>query len=821
MLSLDDCSKMKSNPQKTPRIEQTAILAWVAFMGLSLPPVLAQAQDADEPVFELSAFEVAVDADRGYFSPNSVVATGFSQEIYKTPLNISALTDAFLEDTGIDNLDDAIGYMSGVQVEKNLSQPQAGYRSRGFVTRWGSRNGIRQYSSSGADNIDRVEVIKGPASVFFGQVAPGGVVNYTTKRASFTANQEVKLKVGSYDYMRGEVASQGPLWKDAPVAYRINLSYLDKKDWRDFEFEERSFIFGGLQWQPVQSLKFFVEYEKVDSDYMYAFGLPRGNQVWIDTLADLPQEMIDQALTDPRYDPNRFTPEEFASLLYNSNFERFAEDYATLFGEDVGSPVGDVVPGVTPYGRKFNQHGSNGWRVFESEITTYEANWTPLDWFALRALHTENENFRPGYLQGSTEVQSADGDFDPFVASQTFGNEASYSALEGVFTFDFGPANHRFLVGMSYYDDAFRSYKFETAPGPAPAWLDEWNPAQEGYIDIREAILFENGLSKTGQGQDNFIRAHYASYVGKYFDEKLILMGGIRDETYRNRFLSNFERTNSTTFEGTTPMGGLVWEFLEGVSFFGSYSKGYLPAAGGLIQGDGATDAERNMTVDNKEGTGIDFGFKAQTRDNRLSGTLSFFEVSFTNDIRTRDFEREDDDPRNNDDDPSNDVIWFKVGGESRTQGMELDLIYTPMPSLQLVFSYAWMWQAEVLDNETAPEQEGSRLANAPEHSGSIWAKYSFQEGKLEGLSFGLGAKYKDRVWLAIQPHRNTYEAPSFVVFDALIEYKTQIRGIDTRFALNVTNLFDKEYIGSASGGQAGAVPGDVRKVFFSVGFKL
>jgi outer membrane receptor protein involved in Fe transport len=645
------------------------------------------------------------------------------------------------------------------------------------------------------------------------------VVNYTTKRASFTANQEVKLKVGSYDYMRGEVASQGPLWKDAPVAYRINLSYLDKKDWRDFEFEERSFIFGGLQWQPIQSLKFFVEYEKVDSDYMYAFGLPRGNQVWIDTLADLPQEMIDQALTDPRYDPNRFTPEEFASLLYNSNFERFAEDYATLFGEDVGSPVGDVVPGVTPYGRKFNQHGSNGWRVFESEITTYEANWTPLDWFALRALHTENENFRPGYLQGSTEVQSADGDFDPFVTSQTFGNEASYSALEGVFTFDFGPGTHRLLLGMSYYDDAFRSYAFETAPGPAPEWLDEWNPAQEGYIDIREAILFENGLSKTGQGQDNFIRAHYASYVGKYFDEKLILMGGIRDETYRNRFLSNFERTNSTTFEGTTPMGGLVWEFIEGVSFFGSYSKGYLPAAGGLIQGDGATDAERNQTVDNKEGTGIDFGFKAQTRDNRLSGTLSFFEVSFSNDIRTRDFDREDADPRNNDDDPRNDVNWYKVGGESQTRGMELDFIYTPIPPLQLVFSYAWMWQAEVLDNETAPEQEGSRLANAPEHSGSIWAKYSFQEGKLEGLSFGLGAKYKDRVWLAIQPTRNTYEAPSFVVFDALIEYKTQIRGIDTRFALNVTNLLDKEYIGSASGSQAGAVPGDVRKAFLSVGF--
>lgn len=70
----------------------------------------AQAQESEEPIFELSAFEVSVADDWGYFSPTSVVATGFSQEIYKTPLNISTLTDQFLEDTGIDNLNDAIGY---------------------------------------------------------------------------------------------------------------------------------------------------------------------------------------------------------------------------------------------------------------------------------------------------------------------------------------------------------------------------------------------------------------------------------------------------------------------------------------------------------------------------------------------------------------------------------------------------------------------------------------------------------------------------------------------------------------------------------------
>jgi len=808
---------MRSYP--SPNEWKTALsrLAWMS-LGFVAGPLCGQ---EEEQVFELSAFEVSVEEDRGYFSPNSVVATGFSQEIFKTPLNISALTDSFLNDAGIDNIDDAVGYIAGVQVEENLSQPQAAYRSRGFVTRWSSRNGMRQYSSAGADNVDRVEVIKGPASVFFGQVSPGGVVNYTTKRASFTKAQEINLKMGSYDYMRAEVGSQGPVWEGAPLAYRINLSYLDKEDWRDFEFEERSFIYGGLQWQPFQQLKFFIEYEKVDSDYLYAYSLPRGNQLWVDTVADLPPELIEQALTDPRYNPDRFTPEEFANLLYNSNFERFSTDYEAAFGVDVGSPTNAAVPGVVPSGRKFNQHGPGGWRVFESEIITAEANWAPTEWFAMRALHKMDENFRPGFLQGSTEVQSADGDFDPFIASQTFGNESGYSALEGVFSFDFGPGSHRILTGVSYYEDEFRSYRFETAPGPAPEWLDEWNPSEQGYVDIREDILFDEGLSLTGQGQDNFIRASYASYIGNYFDERLTVMAGVREETFRNRFLSNFERTDATTFEGTTPMAGFVWEFTPGYALFGSYSKGYLPGDAGLIQGDGATDEERNLTVDNKEGTGIDFGIKAQTPDNRLSGTLSLFEVSFTNDIRVRDFDREDNDPRNLDDDPRNDVIWFKVGGESRTRGLEMEFIYTPIDNLQMVFSYAWMWEAEVLDNQQAPEQVGSRLANAPEHSGSIWSKYTFSEGRLEGFGVGLGMKYKDEAWLRVQPDRNTYQAPSFVVFDALLEYRTELRGIETRFALNVTNLFDEEYIGSLSGGQTGVVPGDVRKVFFSVNFKL
>ncbi|MEX0324658.1 MAG: TonB-dependent siderophore receptor [Puniceicoccaceae bacterium] len=808
---------------------------------LATIPASGQTEPNDDQVFELSAFEVAVEEDRGYFSPNSVVATGFSQEIFKTPLNIAALTEEFLTDVGSQSLEDAMGYIGGVTLETNLTVPNQRFRARGFVTQWTSRNGINFYGSLGVENIDRIEVVRGPSSVFFGQVSPGGVVNFTTKRASFNKKTDVKLQYGSYDHYYANFGTQGPLWEDGPVAYRFYASYLDKKDWRDFEFEERYFIYGGLQWRVNPRLKFFLEYEQTEADYMYAHGLPRGNKVWVETMKDLPEEMIDLALTDPRYDPNRWEPEEFAQLLFNSNFPKFKEDYESIFGGDIGGQISDAVPQATPRGRKFNQSGPYGWRYFINEIFTAEMNWNPVDWLSIRAIHVDNYSFRPGFTATAayTEIISADGSFRTSLPTQQMHkNNSAHSAVEAVLEFDAIGGSHRILLGGSYYDDQYSTERFLDAPS-RPDWNDtSWNVARSGYIDrstrdwvivedaplgywnIRDYIQFDEGHFPTGEGVDIFTRAYYTSYVGKFLEDRLVLMAGIRDETYVRRQLVDFERSEEegarASYEEKTPMAGIVYEFKDGISAFASYSLGYLPGTGRLIQGNQLTVDELNLTGGNKEGEGIELGFKARTEDNRLSGTLSLFQISFTNDIRTKDWARTDADPRNQNDDPFDDVVWFTVGGDSQTQGMEVDFIYTPIPELQMVASWSYIWQAEVLENLSQPEQQGSRFANTPKHSGSLWTKYSFRE-KWEGLSIGFGVKYNGWVWQKIQPDRSTIQGDAYFVCDALIEYRTQIRDINTRFALNVTNLFDKEYLASAFGAQSAAVPGAVRKVMFTV----
>jgi outer membrane receptor protein involved in Fe transport len=115
-------------------------------------------------------------------------------EIQKVPMNISVISREFLDDTNARSLTDLFRYSAAasgdtrfkMRVPANEATPQGGFTMRGFQVNTLMRNGVFRYISHNLDNVERVEVVKGPASVFFGQGYPGGVINYVTKRPSFT-----------------------------------------------------------------------------------------------------------------------------------------------------------------------------------------------------------------------------------------------------------------------------------------------------------------------------------------------------------------------------------------------------------------------------------------------------------------------------------------------------------------------------------------------------------------------------------------------------------------------------------------------------------
>jgi outer membrane receptor protein involved in Fe transport len=153
----------------------------------------ARPGSADDNVMVLTPFEVKSDKDYGYLRVNSATATRIGTEIQRVPLSISVISEDFIKDTGMRDIQDVLRYQSSSAGDGRMGiiQPATGFTPagnmslRGFPINSRLRNGLLRYNAYNLDNVDRVEVIKGPAAVFFGNAFPGGVINYVTKQPEF------------------------------------------------------------------------------------------------------------------------------------------------------------------------------------------------------------------------------------------------------------------------------------------------------------------------------------------------------------------------------------------------------------------------------------------------------------------------------------------------------------------------------------------------------------------------------------------------------------------------------------------------------------
>ena len=124
---------------------------------------------------------------------NAATATKIGMEIQKVPLNMSVLSREFLDDTNARSVTDLFRYSAAsasdnrfaMRVPANEATPQGSFTMRGFQVNNLMRDGIFRYIAYNLDNIDRVEIVKGPASVFFGQGYPGGQESRFCPRRKF------------------------------------------------------------------------------------------------------------------------------------------------------------------------------------------------------------------------------------------------------------------------------------------------------------------------------------------------------------------------------------------------------------------------------------------------------------------------------------------------------------------------------------------------------------------------------------------------------------------------------------------------------------
>lgn len=182
----------------------------------------------------------------GYRVQNATTATRTDTPLRDIPQSIQVVPQTVLREQRATRLGDALRNVSGVNATRGSGDRADSFVIRGFEISSGNvlNNGLPDRTLTETRdlyNVDRVEVLKGPASVLYGLGNPGGTVNIVTKQPLRDPYYEIEATVGNYDLYRGAIDFSGPLNDSKTVLYRLNLAYQDSGNYIDF-IGNRSFF---------------------------------------------------------------------------------------------------------------------------------------------------------------------------------------------------------------------------------------------------------------------------------------------------------------------------------------------------------------------------------------------------------------------------------------------------------------------------------------------------------------------------------------------------------------------------------------------------
>lgn len=217
-----------------------------------------------------------------------VTATRTQEKLKDVPVNVDVITSKDIEASGINTLGDIIGQRVTGHYHRysGLSQPAGimgnftadvhGDDIQGdvLVLVDGHRLGTGNIGKIPPELIERVEVIKGPASALYGSAAMGGVINIITKKGSGDIKNTVKVEAGSFDYKKTALTSGGSI--NDTVGYFIAFSLMSMGDYRTKEYgkayntsESQAQVWGNLNFNisSRQDLRLGFSYADIESHY--------------------------------------------------------------------------------------------------------------------------------------------------------------------------------------------------------------------------------------------------------------------------------------------------------------------------------------------------------------------------------------------------------------------------------------------------------------------------------------------------------------------------------------------------------------------------
>ncbi|SDT92470.1 catecholate siderophore receptor [Verrucomicrobium sp. GAS474] len=322
-----------------------------------------------------------------------------------------------------------------------------------------------------------------------------------------------------------------------------------------------------------------------------------------------------------------------------------------------------------------------------------------------------------------------------------------------------------------------------------------------------------NGVPESTLSGDNY------PYILNYGDETLAraytsafsLFDTIKfDEHWETSLGMRFDhiQSDSQTLGYITPTGAghfyrtddlpswraaLVYKPVKSGSFYAGYGTSFNSSIQGTANGNSAAGLTSGTSLLEPEADETyEIGTKWDVLKDKLSLTTSLFRTNKTNARIT---------------DPTTSIA-YSLSGMQRVQGVEVGATGSITEEWKVFAGYTYMESKVISANYANLQSIGKRLPNTPDQSASVWTTYDLPKG----FTIGSGAQFMDR---RFENTNNINSEPGYWKQDAMLSYKLNQ---NITMQLNVTNLWDVEYIDRIGGSQS--VPGAGRSVVFSTNFK-
>lgn len=265
----------------TQRNDTPALL--MTGMLLGLLSGTAFGQTPPEPTV-LEALAIEADPEsasgpvQGYRARRSASATKTDTALEEIPQSVSVVPAQVLEDLDSPRIERALDFAGGVARQNDFGGLTLyEYSVRGLTTAEFYKDGFsvnRGYMNSpDAANLERIEVLKGPASSLYGRGDPGGTINLVSKRPQRDRFARLDLGAGRWDRYRSTLDLNTPLDEAEDMLLRMNLAVEDNQNFRDYRSGERQFFAPAFSWDIDPDTRLLVQAEVIRNRQVFDRGV--------------------------------------------------------------------------------------------------------------------------------------------------------------------------------------------------------------------------------------------------------------------------------------------------------------------------------------------------------------------------------------------------------------------------------------------------------------------------------------------------------------------------------------------------------------------